>query len=180
LYKLRNIFHHSFEKEQVYLHLFKSNWNKKIIDKNRQHDYRGFEKLIETKENWIVNPGNYTTADGHADVLDSALGSILQTKVETNFVSILPNTNVGEHWDYYDTDSCNTSIVWKVFGDTLVYQDGITEAVNSQHAIILNTYNIHDAYNKTKQVHWLATSLVYDITYDKVIETFSKEGMCFL
>ena len=180
MYKLKNIFHHSFEKEEIYLHLFKSSWNKKIIDKSRQHDYRGFDKLIETQENWVVNTGNYTTANGYADELDAALTNILKTKVETNFVSILPEINVGEHWDYYNQDKCNTSIVWKVFGDTQVCQNGITETVSSNHAIILNTDYIHDAYNKSKQVHWLATSLVYNITYDEVIEIFSKESMAFL
>lgn len=169
----------AFDNDIVYLYLFKAAWNKKIIDKNKHHDYRGFEILIETKNNWIINTGNYTTANGYADNLDKQLSNILKTRVETNFVSILPETYVGKHWDYYDDLKCNTSIVWKVFGDTIVYQNNQQEVVNKDYSIILNTDLIHDAYNSTKQIQWLATSLVYDITYDEVIETLSKKNMTF-
>lgn len=179
LYKLKNSFEVAFDNDNLYLYLFKSSWNKKIIDKNKQHDYRGFDTLIETKDNWIINTGNYTTANGHADKLDKQLSKILQTRVETNFVSILPETHIGKHWDYYDDLKCNTSIVWKVFGDTIVYQNNKQEVVDKDYSIILNTDLVHDAYNGTKQIQWVATSLVYDITYDEVIEIFSKEGMTF-
>lgn len=179
-YKLKNLFDVSFSTDEIYLYLFKSSWHKKIIDKKREHDYRGFDKLIETTDGWVINTGNYTTANKYAYNLDIKLKNILKTHVETNFVSILPETKVGKHWDYYNQSKCNTSIVWKVFGDVRVYQNNQTTLVNNNYAIILNTDLIHDAYNDTKQIQWLATSLVYDITYDEVIEILSKEGMTFL
>lgn len=179
MYKLKNIFEVNFEREDIYLYLFKAEWNKKIIDKNASHDYRGFENVIKTDEGWIINTGNYCCSYNFAEDIDNKLQLVLNTDVKTNFVSLLPKTNVGKHWDYYDEKKCNTSIVWKVYGDVEIHTAKDIETVSNNYALILNTDYIHDAYNHTKQVQWIATSLVYNITYDEVIEIFSKEGMSF-
>jgi hypothetical protein len=179
MYKLKNHFDVDFQTEEVYKYLFTASWNKEVIDKTRHHDYRGFsESLIETKNDWIVNVANYTGANGFGDKLDKTLSNILNSKVETNFVSILPRMNVGRHWDVH-TGPCNTSIVWKVFGNTEVTLETdekiYREKVNPEHGLILNTDLIHDAYNNTRQIQWLATSLVYNITYDEVIEICKEQ-----
>jgi hypothetical protein len=179
MYKLKNHFDVDFQTEEVYKYLFTASWNKEVIDKTRHHDYRGFsESLIETKNDWIVNVANYTGANGFGDKLDKELSKILNSKVETNFVSILPRMNVGRHWDVH-TGPCNTSIVWKVFGNTEVTLEKeekiCREKVDSDYGLILNTDLIHDAYNNTRQIQWLATSLVYNITYDEVIEICKEQ-----
>lgn len=179
MYKLHNKFDVNFQNDDVYLYLFRSTWNKKVIDKGLIHDYRGFDKTIQTTDGWIVNTANYTPAQDFAKHLDKQLQHLLNTKVETNFVSLLPESNAGRHWDYYSDTKCNTSIVWKVYGNVEVHADKNVASVNNDYALILNTDLLHDAYNYTKQVQWIATSLVYNITYDEVIEIFSKVGMTF-
>jgi hypothetical protein len=183
IHKLKNKFNVNFQTDEIYKYLFHANWNKAVVDKNRIHDYSGFsQSLIETKDNWVINLANYTSSGKICNDLDNQLSKILNNKVKTNFVNLLPCTNVGRHWDIL-SEPCNTSIVWKVFGNVEVRLEDsnkiFKEIVNSNYALILNTDKIHDAYNYTKQVQWIATSLVYNITYDEVIKIFSEEGMTF-
>lgn len=162
--KLKNIFNVNFSNNKIYQHLFKSPWNRPGKTSSLVYDIKYENNDIKQISTLHFVTGNKDTAQ-----LDKKMKMIFNTKVETNFLSLLPNLNAGKHIDQH-TGVCNTSIVWKVFGDTQVFSLENNLSVDEDYGIILNTDYPHDAYNTSANLHWIATSLIYDIKYDEVIE----------
>jgi hypothetical protein len=171
------IFDFDIQNDNTYLYLFKSEWRKKFMDTG-SHNYGGFKSLLKTESGKVINTGNYSIQDTALAALDPQLTSLLGTFVESHYISILPECNVGEHYDIYDpedetvnvtdNDFINTSILYPVYGDIVVESDGHTRILQPDVFTVIDTSKLHNGTNFSKNVVWCSSSLVYGKSYNDI------------
>ena len=159
-------------------YLLTADWQKTIIDKNKNHNYNGFTNVIKTTDGYVINTASYLGPNNVLKAIDKQFTKILNAKVQSHFINIFPMCEVGEHYDIYDPDDitvsnpdgdyCNTSILHPLFGDILVESDKEKFYLENGIFTVIDTSKIHNAWNKSKKLVWCTSSLVYGKTYTEV------------
>jgi hypothetical protein len=172
-----NIFNFNIQDADTFLYLFTAEWRKTFIDSGN-HNYKGFKSPLKTFDYKIINTGNYCIRNHTLGMLDNQLSEKLGTYVESHFINILPQTEVGEHYDIYDaddetvnvtaTDFINTSILFPVFGKIVVESNNQKRLLKNEVFTVIDTSKMHNGYNDAKTLSWCTSSLVYGKTYDEV------------
>lgn len=178
-----NIFNFNIQNDDTLLYLFKSEWRKSFIDSGN-HNYNGFTKPLQTSDGKIINTGNYSIRDANLENLDQQLSSMLNTYVESHYINILPQTEIGDHYDIYDAndetvnvtpeDYINTSILFPVFGEIYVQSSGHIRLLDTETFTVIDTSKIHNGSNPNKNLAWCSSSLVYGKTYTEVKNILKK------
>lgn len=171
------IFNFNIQDDDTYLYLFKAEWRKKFMDTSN-HNYGGFTSLLKTESGKVINTGNYSVQNPALAALDPQLTSLLGTFVESHYISILPECEIGEHYDIYDPDDetvnvtdrdfINTSILYPVHGEVIVNSNGYKTVLQPGVFTVIDTSKLHNGVNLSKNVVWCSSSLVYGKSYNDV------------
>lgn len=172
-----DIFKFDIQNDSTYLYLFKAEWRKNFLDEGK-HNYGGFKKLLKTDTGKVINTGNYSIENSNLAVLDKQMSTRFNSFVESHFISILPNCEVGEHYDIYDptddtvnvtnNDFINTSILYPVYGNIYVESNGHTVLLKNDVFTVIDTSKLHNGTNYDKSLSWCSSSLVYGKTYSQI------------
>lgn len=168
--------------DEIFLHLFKTEWQKTIVDEGN-HNYDGFVDPLKTNDGRIFNKANYSFREHTLINLDIQMTKILGGYCQSHFVNILPKCNIGIHRDIYDSedetldvedsDKINTSILFPVFGNIDIWTEKNSIRLFNDVFTVVKTDELNDGINVSKSLAWCTNTLVYNMSYDEVKEKIS-------
>lgn len=177
LFSFQNIFDFDIQNDNTYNYLFHAEWRKNFVDTDL-HNYDGFSNVLRTANGQVINTGNYHIGNHELFELDKQMSKFFGTFVESHFINILPNTEVGSHYDVYDAedetvnavadDFINTSILFPVYGNIEVESNGHIRKLENDRFTVIDTSKLHNGWNKDKKLSYCFSSLVYGKTYKQI------------